>query len=452
MGLSKKIFQILAFVFLSFPWMFFCRGEFPLLNTCPESVATSHVKAIHQHLKQIVKPHGQGGNFFSCAFSFSFPGDYKAPLVVYVRRKHVSLCGLGENINLIGSGEGEFVFRSNTESVNESNIQSTIVRLQEAFYDFSMGESVGTRLLATNFKTINLRAVQTSSRSNYGVYNTDSECHAIYALQRKRVINKVVKDLKAKMGADERIVAIVFHGCTTRDMCALCSTNMNMIQYLGNKGSEESFLGYLRSLLIEEGMATANCSVSTVISSLNEFPGRRYGGNNLWFPANMPHFEYGYVNQFRFEESPFAAYHIPYNMIWQPHDGNSAVWSILYRLWQKPYTRVGMENLRKSAAKKAKADGQTPAAREILRSGAPVQVDHLRYFSSVLMRPIVLFSKDEGENLFVQKITTQVLRARSIGSSEELQGAFDMIRRENAIALYADGEGPYYRPVVVPSR
>ncbi|MDR1665617.1 MAG: hypothetical protein LBR62_01030 [Puniceicoccales bacterium] len=255
-------------------------------------------------------------------------------------------------------------------------------------------------------------------------------------------------------GDGGRITAIVFHGCTTRDMCALCSTNMNIVQYLGNKGAGESFLGYLRSSLIEEGMATADCSVSTVISSLVEFPGRRYGGNNLWFPANMPHFKYGYVNQFRFEESPFAAaYHVPYNITWQPHDGNSAVWSMLYvensRFW--PYTHVGMENLRRAAAQTAKAVEQTPVAYKIFQSGAPVQVDHLRYFSSVLIRPIVLFSKDEGETLFVRWITTRVPEANPVNSWEALQSAFDMIRTEKAIALYADGEEPYYRPVV-PSR
>ena len=143
-----------------------------------------------------------------------------------------------------------------------------------------------------------INAVSNAMRS------TDSEAAAIYILQQKYVIDNIIEEIASSLDA---ITSIEFHGCTTRDMCALCFTNMNIIQYLSYKQQTFgfSFLGYLKQR-IQEKNSQAPCSTKIFISSFKES-----NGNLNFNSANLaPNCDNSCVYQFRIDKptssSPFT--------------------------------------------------------------------------------------------------------------------------------------------------
>ena len=146
---------------------------------------------------------------------------------------------------------------------------------------------------------------------------TDSETKALYVLQHKYVIDNIIDALCEqinKIASDPQITSIEFHGCTTRDMCPLCFTNMNIIQYLCNipgeyRDGEFSFLRYLKYILTQpikkafnqshinavtgKTYAIQNCPTKMFISSTREDKA------NLNFSGEDEGEQDNYLHQFR---------------------------------------------------------------------------------------------------------------------------------------------------------
>jgi hypothetical protein len=154
------------------------------------------------------------------------------------------------------------------------------------------------------------KTTRTGSQRYYALINSDSEAKAIVFLSDENNLSSLIAKVKPEIKDGGEILAIEFHGYTTQDMCPLCYTNFNIIQYIANKlnyeESEENigFLASLKRLLISEGLADKSCKTAIVISSSEEFPGPEVGGNLLWHELSTPHniVEYDRVNQFRFQD------------------------------------------------------------------------------------------------------------------------------------------------------
>lgn len=137
----------------------------------------------------------------------------------------------------------------------------------------------------------------------YRCYNSDSELHALYVLQC--MVDDIALKIANIVTEGEKIVKIEFHGCTTRDMCPLCYTNMNCMQFLANQKQGVGFLGALLERLKMIGRADDSIKSATFISSLEEFPS---SGNILWnIEESEPIIVPGFVYQFRFTEPEITA-------------------------------------------------------------------------------------------------------------------------------------------------
>ncbi len=335
--MSIKNYQA-AFYFYLFIYQF-CFGTFPLTNTITQDDnCLLSVRKIHEELKKPVKLLSsqnedgiyKGTNYFACAFSFlttrkvTLPAEQSsirpgAPLVAYSQPRQrtvnrrltiplteelVKNASLNPDfLQLIGQIKNKmFVFRSNPNSGDYEETYKEIVDLQAAFYEFSKNEGLNVRLLAANFSIINQRIE--SAPQNYALVNTDSEAHAIAVFQNGDFMDGIYQEILSKLASNEYVTAIEFHGCTTRDMCALCYTNFNILQYLtlnpNSTATCESFLGYLKRILREKNVAIPSCPTTMIISSLQEFPTPDKGGNQLWPPASdEPGLKLNWLNQFR---------------------------------------------------------------------------------------------------------------------------------------------------------
>lgn len=149
-------------------------------------------------------------------------------------------------------------------------------------------------------KTLGQRLDQGSSNA---MRLTDSETKAIYVLQHKSVIDNIIDELCEIMNSDNssQITSIEFHGCTTRDMCPLCFTNMNIIQYLYNNNSTRfSFLKYLKDTLITKKHPNTNTSYANSNLTTKMFISSTIiDTNNLNFSENIEEKQDNSLHQFR---------------------------------------------------------------------------------------------------------------------------------------------------------
>ena len=153
------------------------------------------------------------------------------------------------------------------------------------------------------FSQVSLFCERESKNALYRCYNSDSELHALYVLGK--MCESIASKIKGSLAEDEKITAIEFHGCTTRDMCPLCYTNMNCMQFLANEKGSVGLLGALLARLKCMGYADDSTSSATFISSLEEFPPE---GNNLWNIEEIaPVIGPGFVYQFRFTKPETTA-------------------------------------------------------------------------------------------------------------------------------------------------
>ncbi len=362
--MSIKNFQIAFYCFLLVTQSSF--GTFPITRTISQKGLSQYDQLMHEKLKKVVhassgkeykEGHYYGTNYFACAFSFtiekklsnieanekevSLPNFRTSQRIckIEVTKTLIKLSKFDDSfLSLIGAEkDGFFVFKSDKGSSKTSKAAyANIITLQRAFYVATQDKALAIRLLAADFFTMNVR-MQLNQKSievkiekqqnvkkkhklkvtmgvpkslmnpNYNLINTDSEAHALLVLQKRTFTNAVCDDLK--LDSDEYVTAIEFHGCTTQDMCPLCYANMNILQYLALNHNSESFLERLREKLIETKKVSSNCTVTTVISSLQEYypkdsQNREYDPkhNTLW-KLSKKGFQPNWVNQFRFDDN-----------------------------------------------------------------------------------------------------------------------------------------------------
>jgi hypothetical protein len=165
-----------------------------------------------------------------------------------------------------------------------------------------------------NIKEEYKRTITSGSQRHYALINSDSEAKAIVSLGDERYLLNLIRKVSNEIENGAKIIAIEFHGYTTKDMCPLCYTNFNIVQYIANELAYDKiepnvgFLGNLKWMLISEKLAEKSCQTAIIISSSEEFPDPKDNGdigNPLWCILPSPHdsFEYSRVNQFRFQEA-----------------------------------------------------------------------------------------------------------------------------------------------------
>lgn len=174
---------------------------------------------------------------------------------------------------------------------NVSSYQSQDV-LQKLFFSYIL--TVISR--SQPMETENVKRFGDSA--HYCIYNTDSESHALYVLSK--MVNRIAAKVKNRLGADEKIQRIEFHGCSTRDLCPLCYTNMNCVQFLANKKQNFGILGALLDVFKTMDCADDSCETATFISSLQEFQSVDNTANPLWdLDESITSIVPGFVYQFR---------------------------------------------------------------------------------------------------------------------------------------------------------
>ena len=343
------MFVIFVFAYLQLAYSY----EFPIAQTimCPPRNIDTY--KLHEQMASHVVPSGPK-NFFTCCFRFILSNGKK--IIVPLNSLRLVNCdtvkiydsiseflksftdydekNLNEYIrdvnprdsklNKIGVLDDHFtlVFRSGSEHLEE--VYSTFVDLHKQFKKNPKLKTPGTKN-----QTMQLCAQDARIRDDNGyeiMRYTDSEARAICVLQNSCVIDNIINCVCSKINKINKIKrkvqikAIEFHGCTTRDMCPLCFTNMNIIQYLCNNPSDDpddfSFLRYLRDTLTTNEYndyytgiidktkvyAQKDCTVTTFISSIKE------EGDNLNFLTPKPWTEVkpGFVHQFRLPKKPSA--------------------------------------------------------------------------------------------------------------------------------------------------
>lgn len=283
-------------------------AEFPVTRF--PGVLEDNIRGIHNTLLANVRE-GRAPNCFVCCFSFKLENNQR--IDVYLRREHAEEIPEDEDypIDLVPIIEtmipNIIVFKSH--GVDE-NVYDKLRNLHTLFLTaVSAGrvETATTKNQAMLLSALDERSVNRNGDVRSDVWSamrsTDSKAGAIYVLQHKYVIPNIINELCEVMHTlpvPLQIISIEFHGCTTRDMCALCFTNMNIIQYLCNNVSpyntmEFSFLRYLRHILthpitpdfhgvcenatIGRQYAIRDCSAKMFISST------RVDNDNLNFQA-----------------------------------------------------------------------------------------------------------------------------------------------------------------------
>lgn len=261
--------------------------------------------------------HPPSGNYFSCYFVFKLTSgvEVEIPLVRdlvlrnHPRRKFVNADKLAI---LSESSEANIIFKSHD---GDTDVYNKIKSLYEYFID-KVRQNSATENSATKNQAMLLIALKDRAKDGRGEWrmdvlramrSTDSEAGALYVLQHKYVIDNIINQLCLQIPAGVQISSIEFHGCTTRDMCALCFTNMNIIQYLCNDASDYntlqfSFLRYLKHRLSDLGRLAEDCSTKMFISSTS------VDNDNLNFQAPVVRDTKGnFLYQFRISSDAAAA-------------------------------------------------------------------------------------------------------------------------------------------------
>jgi len=249
-------------------------------------------------------------NCFSCCFVFKLSSGEEVEIPLFrdlvlmnhPRRKFVNT----DKLNVLAEpSEANIIFKSHD---GDTDVYGKIKSLYQCFID-KVRQNFAIENSATKNQAMLLIALKERAKDGGGMWrmdvlramrSTDSEASALYVLQHRYVIDNIINQLCSQIPAGAQLSSIEFHGCTTRDMCPLCFTNMNIIQYLCNDASpydpmEFSFLRYLKHVLtqpisaefqreytnaeIDRTYAAPECSVKIFISST------RVDNNNLNFQA-----------------------------------------------------------------------------------------------------------------------------------------------------------------------
>ena len=329
MGLLSSKNKILSLSIAILGYTILSRAEFPVARsltaqTSPTTTWNS-LQRRHQTLRIIGRDASDGRNYFSCCFVFKLPpphGEIEIPLYeefVSGRRKHQQIQ------SRVTNGSDAFTTTANRNLIFISHgpceeTHTAMASLQLFFLDcvkLETSANAATRNLAMLLKTLNGRSKNFRGELDRQVLSamrtTDSEASAICVLQHKFVIDNIIERLTEILienyATKPQIVSIEFHGFTTRDMCPLCFTNMNIIQYLCNDPTpynpvKFSFLKYLKHKLQTERYpegptyATATCSTKIFISS------QKASVDNLNFIGSGTGEQDNCLHQFRLPDDP----------------------------------------------------------------------------------------------------------------------------------------------------
>ena len=249
------------------------------------------MKTRHTHLAESVKNPSNERNLFCCCFVFKLSNgqEKEIPLKGKFVPKDERLFPLKVIqllTNFVGISDESNVILASCNPFYQ--LETTINQLYKTFFNKIESSQAQTSPADKNqgmiLKALGSRLDGNSSRA---MRLTDSETKAIYVLQHKYVIDNIIDELCKQINSLQgtpQITSIEFHGCTTRDMCPLCFTNMNIIQYLCNDpapydSKQFSFLKYLKHIL------TAPITEAFNNKHTNAIKAKRYANPNC--PTKM---------------------------------------------------------------------------------------------------------------------------------------------------------------------
>ncbi len=307
----------------------FCSDIFPITKTLKE-VPKGYIEDLHKFLcKKVLQGHEKyskakynkgtlDGNRFACAFVIKTNRDRL--LRIYINdippqefsKNEKSISGLLKNFdtkkhekegNVVENIKEKIFGLGSFRRTNQIPLYCLVKEnkeidkvLQKICQDSTVGKENDISKLF--FASISLTLERSQSDSTwYRKYNNDSELHALYALEKMG--KEITNCFKSLLIENEQITSIEFHGCTTRDMCALCYTNMNAMQLMANKREKIGMLGTIIARLQEMRIAVKECESATFISSVKAFPETNLLMSN---PVPTGTISSGFVYQFRFSE------------------------------------------------------------------------------------------------------------------------------------------------------
>ena len=289
--------------------------EAPVL-TKTQRTTNKTLQQRHSQLKQQIDIASKRDdkNYFACCFVFklSTGQEIEVPLLTKFIKNEDDYYDMEDNLSDLIISTTPFNENANLTFVSHrpnSSVYNEIQALHDLFLDNVKQDNAAAKNQAMLLKTIATRSVGRGSVINAvsnAMRSTDSEAAAIYILQQRYVIDNIIndfmtlfKDLIKSIKPKPTVTSIEFHGCTTRDMCALCFTNMNIIQYLSYKQQTFgfSFLRYLK-YKVQEKTSQALCPTKIFISSFKASNGNlNFNSENL--AAN---YDDDCVYQFRIDE------------------------------------------------------------------------------------------------------------------------------------------------------
>lgn len=296
--------------FLSFP---------PVNDTCK----IIRKKNLAQRHNGLFYEAADSRNYFSCCFVFKLSRKQKKEIEVPLSVQYIQPDKLklkkssAETLFFIPPGKVNCVFTSGTP-INEVQTEIKILHVNFRLAASDTQSSLYEKNLAMLLSTLEGRTKDKSGQWRKDVLRalriTDSEAKAIFVLQHLHVIDNIINAVcetintgirEGTLHPDTKITSIDFHGYTTRDMCGMCFTNMNIIQYLSNQNpynpTQFSFLAYLKYTLTQpitdnsayphakEGKTYAilRCPTRMFISS-SPSKNSKEDISNLNFPSTLP--------------------------------------------------------------------------------------------------------------------------------------------------------------------
>lgn len=303
-----------------------CWAEFPLVIPVDPSIVPSEILAEHKILRESIEQAPKAdferaktrlqmlkkripknleeqikeNNYFVASLMFYIDGT-REPRILKIRRNFFSssefyisnFClDLNEyfvTVNKYLSGE---IYKSASDIIVYKNLRL----LQAKFLEIAQtGNNPSALIIGSLLQTVNVRTRFDEPTPSYMILNTDSEAYMLAYLQQASVQANIVRDIEKLIPKGRKVVHIVLNGCTTRDMCGLCCTNMNILQYMANHKNNYTFLNVIKNALVSTELSNEDCPITSYISSTQPY------GGNLWFaPQFIKPCQFLHVNIFRF--------------------------------------------------------------------------------------------------------------------------------------------------------
>ena len=267
------IFSIVTIFYLP------CSGEFPITRVIDFSSIKEEIQKVHLDLKKIItkvkhedkNQNKRNTNYFSVSLSFSLVGqnDLKNLTITeeYLNKTNRATPLVTKNSYISGC---------DYKGALNTNVVQTIQNMQSEF--FEKVNDPQSLIVGDLFKTINNRFHQyfSSKTPSYILLNTDSESYMLTHLSNPSVQANIINEI-IKLINDNKINEIIFNGCTTRTMCGLCCTNINILQYITNQDvTSKTFLLSIKNELKRKGLVENTCPITTYISCITH-------NNSPWF-------------------------------------------------------------------------------------------------------------------------------------------------------------------------